>query len=56
MCCRCSDYIRPSSRSWIAEEGEIFRKGNKLLGPEEMEGEYAGEELRMEVRAFLFYF
>ncbi|KAI9465794.1 hypothetical protein BJY52DRAFT_1113105 [Lactarius psammicola] len=37
------------SRSWVAEEGEIFRKGNKLLGPEEMEGEYAGEELRIEL-------
>ena len=35
----------------MAEEGEIFRKGNKLLGPEEMEGEYDGEELRIEVRA-----
>jgi len=44
-----------SSRSWVAEEGEIFRKGNRLLGPEEMEGEYAGEELRIEVRAFLFH-
>ena len=43
-----------SSRSWVAEEGEIFRKGNKLLGVEEMEGEYAGEELRIEVRSFLF--
>jgi hypothetical protein len=43
-----------SSRSWVAEEGEIFRKGNKLLGIEEMEGEYAGEELRIEVRSFLF--
>jgi len=37
------------SRSWVTEEGEIFRKGNKLLGPEEMEGEYAGEELRIEL-------
>ncbi|KAI0266389.1 hypothetical protein BC834DRAFT_874348 [Gloeopeniophorella convolvens] len=37
------------SRSWVAEEGEVFRKGNKLLGPEEMEGEYAGEELRIEL-------
>ncbi|KAH9050180.1 hypothetical protein EDB84DRAFT_1449558 [Lactarius hengduanensis] len=37
------------SRSWVAEEGEIFRKGNKLLGPEEMEGEFAGEELRIEL-------
>ena len=45
-----------SSRSWVAEEGEIFRKGNKLLGPEEMEGEYAGEELRIEVRGFLVWF
>lgn len=27
----------------------MFRKGTKLLGPEEMEGEYAGEELRIEV-------
>ena len=44
-----------SSKSWVAEEGEIFRKGNKLLGPEEMEGEFAGEELRIEVRAFLFH-
>jgi len=43
-----------SSRSWVAEEGEIFRKGNKLLGPEEMEGEYAGEELRIEVRTWSF--
>jgi hypothetical protein len=44
-----------SSRSWVTEEGEIFRKGNILLGPEEMEGEYAGEELRIEVRlSFLF--
>ena len=27
----------------------MFRKGTVLLGPEEMEGEYAGEELRKEV-------
>jgi hypothetical protein len=38
------------SRSWVAEEGEVFRKGTVLLGPAEMEGEYAGEELRKEVR------
>ncbi|KAG6917154.1 hypothetical protein DXG01_003667 [Tephrocybe rancida] len=37
------------SRSWVAEEGEVFRKGTVLLGPEEMEGEYAGEELRKEL-------
>ncbi|KAF5364866.1 hypothetical protein D9757_013043 [Collybiopsis confluens] len=37
------------SRNWVAEEGEVFRKGNVLLGPEEMEGEYAGEELRREL-------
>ncbi|KAF9066813.1 hypothetical protein BDP27DRAFT_1329792 [Rhodocollybia butyracea] len=37
------------SRSWVAEEGEVFRKGNALLGPEEMEGEYAGEDLRREL-------
>lgn len=37
------------SRSWVAEEGEVFRKGTILLGPAEMEGEYAGEELRKEV-------
>ena len=37
------------SRSWVEEEGEVFRKGTVLLGPEEMEGEYAGEELRKEV-------
>lgn len=33
----------------MEEEGEIFRKGNVLLGPEELEGEYAGEDLRKEV-------
>ncbi|KAF9002517.1 hypothetical protein BDQ17DRAFT_1306302 [Cyathus striatus] len=37
------------SRSWVEEEGEVFRKGNVLLGPEEMEGEYDGEELRKEL-------
>ncbi|KAJ3709875.1 hypothetical protein DFJ43DRAFT_1173215 [Lentinula guzmanii] len=34
---------------WVAEEGEVFREGNVLLGPEEMEGEYDGEELRREL-------
>lgn len=33
----------------VEEEGEVFRKGNVLLGPEEMEGEFDGEELRIEV-------
>ncbi|RDB16470.1 hypothetical protein Hypma_002780 [Hypsizygus marmoreus] len=37
------------SRIWMEEEGEVFRKGQILLGPEEMEGEYAGEELRKEL-------
>jgi len=37
------------SKSWVEEEGEVFRKGNVLLGPEEMEGEYAGEDLRREL-------
>lgn len=37
------------SRSWVEEEGEVFRRGTILLGPEEMEGEYAGEELRKEL-------
>ena len=36
----------------MEEEGEVFRKGTVLLGPAEMEGEYAGEELRKEVRDF----
>ena len=40
------------SRIWVEEEGEVFRKGTVLLGPAEMEGEYAGEELRKEVRNF----
>lgn len=44
------------SRSWVAEEGEVFRKGNVLLGPEEMEGEYDGEELRREVCGFALPF
>ena len=37
----------------MEEEGEGFRKGTVLLGPEEMEGEYAGEELRREVSGFV---
>ena len=31
------------SRSWVAEEGEVFRKGTVLLGPEEMEGRERGK-------------
>lgn len=37
------------SKSWVEEEGEVFRKGAVLLGPEEMEGEYAGDDLRKEL-------
>ena len=44
------DALGDRSKSWVEEEGEIFRKGTVLLGPEEMEGEYAGEDLRREVR------
>lgn len=33
----------------MEEEGEVFRKGTVLLGPEEMEGDYDSEELRREV-------
>ncbi|GBE84362.1 hypothetical protein SCP_0603410 [Sparassis crispa] len=45
------DALSPTdlSRSWVEEEGEVFRKGTVLLGPEEMEGEYDGEELRREL-------
>ncbi|KAI9455533.1 histidine phosphatase superfamily-domain-containing protein [Boletus coccyginus] len=41
--------FKDRSKSWVEEEGEIFRKGTVLLGPEEMEGEYAGEDLRREL-------
>lgn len=41
--------MRARSKVMVEEEGEVFRKGNVLLGPEEMEGEYDGEELRIEV-------
>lgn len=37
------------SRSWVEEEGEVFRKGTVLLGPDDLEGEYDSEELRKEV-------
>jgi len=37
------------SRNWVAEEGEVFRKGTVLLGPEELEGEYDSEDLRREL-------
>ncbi|THH29900.1 hypothetical protein EUX98_g4280 [Antrodiella citrinella] len=43
------DTVSPTDRSWVAEEGEVFRKGNVLLTPEEMEGEYDSEELRKEL-------
>lgn len=34
----------------------MFRKGNVLLGPSEMEGEYAGEDLRIEVGVQVYSF
>ncbi|KAF9531479.1 hypothetical protein CPB83DRAFT_904584 [Crepidotus variabilis] len=45
------DMASPTDRSryLVEEEGEVFRKGTALLGPEEMEGDYAGEELRKEL-------
>lgn len=49
MLITCRRNMNLRSRSWVAEEGEVFRKGTVLLGPEEMEGEYDGEELRREV-------
>ena len=45
-----ADNIRCRSRSWVEEEGEVFRKGAVLLTPEEIETEYDTEELRKEVR------
>ncbi|OCH84554.1 RNI-like protein [Obba rivulosa] len=46
-----ADLVSPTdlSRRLVEEEGEVFRKGTVLLGPEEMEGEYDGEELRREL-------
>ncbi|RDX54543.1 RNI-like protein [Lentinus brumalis] len=46
-----SDLVSPTdlSRKLVEEEGEVFRKGAVLLTPEEMEGEYAGDELRREL-------
>lgn len=41
------------SKSWVEEEGEVFRKGTVLLGPEELGEEGAdinSEELKREVR------
>ncbi|EIW75443.1 hypothetical protein CONPUDRAFT_112021 [Coniophora puteana RWD-64-598 SS2] len=37
------------SKSWVEEEGEVFRKGVVLLSEETMEGEYAGEDLKREL-------
>jgi protein phosphatase 1 regulatory subunit 37 len=40
------------SRTWVEEEGEVFRKGVALLTPEKMEGElsdFAGDDLRIEL-------
>ena len=44
------------SRILVEEEGEVFRKGIVLLGPEEMDGDYAGEDLRREVCTIFFFF
>lgn len=41
------------SKSWVEEEGEVFRKGHVLLGPQELGEEGAAidsEELKREVR------
>lgn len=51
--CEPNNDIGLRSRSWVEEEGEVFRKGNVLLGPDEMEGEYVGEDLRKEVSILL---
>jgi len=39
---------------WVEEEGEIFRKGQALLEPEDLESEYAGEQLRIEVSLAIY--
>lgn len=47
------------SKSMVEEEGEIFRKGAILLGPQELGEEGAGidsEELKREVRVFFIGF
>ena len=50
------------SRKWVEEEGEVFRKGTVLLGPEEMgeveEGDgaqVAGDVLRIEVSIWSYF-
>lgn len=43
------------SKSWVEEEGEVFRKGAVLLGPEELGEEGAdinSKELKQKVRLF----
>jgi hypothetical protein len=37
-------------RYWVEEEGEVFRKGQKLICVDEMEGDFDGEEIGQEVR------
>lgn len=51
--CEPSYDIGPRSRSWVEEEGKVFRKGKVLLGPDEIEGEYANEHIRKEVSILL---
>lgn len=44
------------SKSWVEEEGEIFRRGNVLLGPDELEeggADISSEELKREVGTLL---
>ncbi len=46
------------SKVWVEEEGEVFRKGNALLGPNELdEGgvDISSEELKREVSQTAFY-
>ena len=47
---RANDPLMNRSRIWVEEEGEVIRKGTHLLTPEHLEGDYAGEQLRKEVR------
>jgi protein phosphatase 1 regulatory subunit 37 len=52
--CHVTEYtLLHRSKSWVEEEGEVFRKGTQLLRPEDFEADYAGEDLRKEVGSSL---
>lgn len=53
LACVYPNFIMCRSKSWVEEEGEVFRKGTVLLSQEELETDHDSDALRKEVRLFV---